>query len=96
MVIIGGISSASTPLLCIGSTSNNNCQKSFSNVIEAQTFLERALQIEHITIQQSFPYTLVYDLLEQGCNEQVLEESKKLTTLLQNVWVTNVRESFIK
>lgn len=96
MAIIGGISRASTPLLCIGSSPNNDCQKSFPNVIEAQQFLERTLQIEQMTIQQSLPYTLIYNLLEQGCNEQVIEESKKLTTLLQSMWTNSFREPFIK
>jgi hypothetical protein len=96
VVIIGGISSASTPLLCIDSSSNTTCQKSFPNVIAAQTFLERTLQIEKISIQQSFPYVLVYNLLKQGCDTQILEESKKLTTLLQSMWENNIRESLLK
>jgi hypothetical protein len=96
MAIVGGISSASAPLLCIGTPPNTTCQKSFPNIIEAQQFLERTLQIEQITIQQSFPYTLIYDLLEQGCPPQVLEESKKLTTLLQSMWANNIREPLLK
>jgi hypothetical protein len=65
MAIVGGISSASTPLLCIGKVSDTHCQKNFTNVMEAQTFLEETLQIKERDITQTLPYTLFYDLLEQ-------------------------------
>ncbi|MDR2190033.1 MAG: hypothetical protein LBP53_02325 [Candidatus Peribacteria bacterium] len=89
MIIVGSISTASTPLICIGANNDAVCKKSFTSVIEAQTFIESTMNISTISIQQTLPYDFIYSFLEQYCNEQPLQEAKKLTTLLKSSRATS-------
>ena len=74
--IMMGISHAQT--LCIGEQEDANCKKHFATVIEAQLFIEEVIAPKTLTIGQNIPYSLVYQTLEQGCDEKVIAETKKL------------------
>ena len=75
--VVGGICSADT--------------SRFENVIEAQTFIENAIDFENCDITTSLPYTAIYNNLEKRCDSPSIQEGKQLFDVLQHVWITDIR-----
>jgi hypothetical protein len=84
MAVVGGISTASSPL------------DRSTSVMEAQSFVEDTLQMQERNSKQSVPYAIIYNVLEQRCDASTIKDTKKLVEALKSSRTSNVRSQNLK
>jgi hypothetical protein len=77
-VVVGGISGATN-------------RKSFSSVVESQTFIESAIQIKDVNIRQTLPYSTIYHVLEEQCSAESIKDAQQLFEAIKPSRTNNIR-----